>query len=86
MEQQEQKKDQPRAATLIEKMKQTLMHQKRDLPEQTAPTLSLRTCPNCGAGRAKGDGLTHCAYCNFAFIQPSITDGIHLKKTDNSPS
>lgn len=82
----EKKQEQPRAVSLIQKMKQTLQNQKRAPQEQITPTLSLLTCPNCGAGRAKRDGLTHCAYCNFEFIKPKITDGIHLKKTDNSPS
>lgn len=85
MEQKDSQK-QPRAASLIQKMKQTLQSQKRDIPAQTAPTFHLHTCPNCGAGRAKSDGVTHCAYCNFEFIKTQITDGIHLKKTDNSSS
>lgn len=52
--------------------------------EADAAGMSARTCPNCGAGRAKQDGLTHCAYCAFEFINTTLTDGIHIKKEDNS--
>ncbi len=41
-------------------------------------------CPNCGAGRAKQEGVTNCAYCGFTFIQVTLTDGLHIKKEDNS--
>lgn len=41
-------------------------------------------CPNCGAGRAKQDGITHCAYCGFEFIRVKLENGIHIKKEDNS--
>ncbi|MDR1876758.1 MAG: hypothetical protein LBQ84_03960 [Flavobacteriaceae bacterium] len=44
----------------------------------------VNTCPNCGAGRAKEDGLTHCAYCGFEFISTELSDGIYIKKEDNS--
>ena len=43
-------------------------------------------CPNCGAGRAKQDGLTHCAYCGHKFLAVQLTDGIFIKKEDNSNS
>jgi uncharacterized Zn finger protein (UPF0148 family) len=43
-------------------------------------------CPNCGAGRAKQDGLTHCAYCGHEFLSVKLTDGIFIKKEDNSNS
>lgn len=46
--------------------------------------MTIKDCPNCGAGRAQQDGITHCAYCGFAFIRVKIADGIHLKKDDNS--
>ena len=48
--------------------------------EMTDAQMSMRDCPNCGAGRAKQDGLTHCAYCNFEFLSVVLTDGINLKK------
>lgn len=48
------------------------------------PGMDVRTCPNCGAGRAKQDGLTKCAYCGYSFYNGSLTDGIYIKKEDNS--
>ncbi|MNR21162.1 hypothetical protein D3C85_1380490 [compost metagenome] len=52
--------------------------------EITDAQMSLRDCPNCGAGRAKHDGLTNCAYCGYEFIQVKLTDGFYIKKEDNS--
>lgn len=46
--------------------------------------MKVRDCPNCGAGRAKHDGVTKCAYCGFEFMNIQLTDGIHVKKEDNS--
>ncbi|TDW48941.1 hypothetical protein EV144_103461 [Flavobacterium sp. 270] len=46
--------------------------------------MNLRNCPNCGAGRAKQDGVTHCAYCKFEFLNVKLTDGLYIKKEDNS--
>lgn len=48
------------------------------------PKIEVRDCPNCGAGRAKQEGITHCAYCGFEFISVKLTDGIFIKKEDNS--
>lgn len=42
--------------------------------------LGATDCPNCGAGRAKRDGVKKCAYCGFEFIQHDHTQGIHLTK------
>ncbi|MDR2108739.1 MAG: hypothetical protein LBP28_04695 [Coriobacteriales bacterium] len=53
--------------------------------EETPPGMDVALCPNCGAGRAKHDGLTHCAYCGYQFIDTELGDGIYLKKEDNSP-
>lgn len=47
-------------------------------------SLTIKDCPNCGAARAQQDGITHCAYCGFEFIAVKISDGINLKKEDNS--
>jgi uncharacterized protein (DUF983 family) len=52
--------------------------------ENSEAGIQAATCPNCGAGRAKQDGVTHCAYCGFEFIATTLTDGIHVKKEDNS--
>lgn len=46
--------------------------------------MKVRDCPNCGAARTKQDGLTRCAYCGFAFMDIRLSDGIHIKKEDNS--
>lgn len=72
--------------SLIERMKLKAMNQKNyggDYVEDQAK-IAVRDCPNCGAGRAKQDGLTHCAYCDFEFLSVVLTDGINLKKEDNS--
>lgn len=47
-------------------------------------SMDVKDCPNCGAGRAKQDGLTHCAYCGFEFLSIKLTDGLFIKKEDNS--
>ncbi len=73
-------------SSLIERMKQKAMEQKnyggQYIEEQAK--VNVRDCPNCGAGRAKQDGLTHCAYCNFEFLSVVLTNGINLKKENNS--
>lgn len=48
------------------------------------PGMAAATCPNCGAGRAKQDGVTHCAYCDFEFISTQLGDGVFISKDDNS--
>lgn len=52
--------------------------------ETTEAKMSVKDCPNCGAGRAKEDGVTHCAYCGFQFLNVKLTDGLYIKKEDNS--
>jgi len=71
---------------LLQKMKQKAMEQKNYGGEvnEVPASVSTRTCPNCGAGRMQQGGLTHCAYCGFEFIPVKLTDGINLKKKDNS--
>ncbi|MDR0673438.1 MAG: hypothetical protein LBF93_07230 [Zoogloeaceae bacterium] len=54
--------------------------------EASLPVMDAAVCPHCGAGRAKADGLTHCAYCGRRFLAVALDDGIYLKKTDNSPN
>lgn len=41
-------------------------------------------CSNCGAGRSKDDGITKCAYCGFEFMNIKLTDGMFIRKEDNS--
>ncbi|HEX6432293.1 MAG TPA: hypothetical protein VF008_31590 [Niastella sp.] len=72
--------------SLLEKMKQKAVQQKSyggEFVEESAK-MNAGTCPNCGAGRAEQDGLTHCAYCGFEFLSVKLTDGINIKKEDNS--
>lgn len=72
--------------SILEKMKLKAMEQKPyggEFLEEDAK-VSARTCSNCGAGRAKQDGLTHCAYCGFEFLSVKLSDGINIKKEDNS--
>lgn len=72
--------------SLLQKMRQTAKEQKSyggDFVDEPAK-VNVRTCPNCGAGRAQQDGLTHCTYCGFEFLSVQLTDGIHIKKEDNA--
>lgn len=46
--------------------------------------MQVYDCPECGAGRALADGLTVCAYCGFKFMTVRLSDGIHIKKINNS--
>jgi len=72
--------------SFVEKMKLKAQQQKNYGGEITATEAKMATCtcPNCGAGRAKQDGLTNCAYCGHAFVDVKLTDGLHIKKEDNS--
>lgn len=42
--------------------------------------VNVTDCPNCGAGRAKLDGVKKCGYCGFVFLEKDHTAGIHLNK------
>ena len=56
-----------------------------DLTPITPPTgVAVASCPGCGAGRARADGLTRCAYCGHEFMSRALTDGIYLSSSDNS--
>ncbi len=78
--------DNKKPLSILEKMKQKALDQKNYGGKfvEEAAKVTTRTCPNCGAGRAKQDGLTHCAYCGFEFLAVDLTDGINIKKEDNS--
>ncbi len=54
--------------------------------EYTPPPagVAAKACPGCGAGRAKSDGLTRCAYCGHEFMTRALTDGVYLSSDDNS--
>jgi uncharacterized Zn finger protein (UPF0148 family) len=73
--------------SFLDNLKKTAAAQKSYLLYEKAapPEMAAAVCPNCGAGRAKQDGLTHCAYCGHRFIDVELDDGIYLKKEDNSP-
>lgn len=79
--------DEKKPLSFVEKMKLKAQNQKSYGIDDNAfkeAKLGAADCPNCGAGRAKQDGLTHCAYCSHEFISVEITDGLFLKKEDNS--
>jgi len=72
--------------SFIERMKQRATNQQSYGGDATASAAKTEqaACLNCGAGRTKQDGLTHCAYCGHAFITTTLTDGKYIKKEDNS--
>lgn len=74
--------------SFVERMRQKAAGQKNygGDPEIKHASMEIKDCPNCGAGRAKQDGLTHCAYCGHQFLQVKLTDGVYVKKEDNSNS
>jgi len=75
-----------KALSLLERLKQKTQSQTAYGGEAKAveAKIDATVCPNCGAGRAKMDGLTKCGYCGFVFIEKELTDGINIKKEDNS--
>ena len=78
--------EEKKANSLIEKLKAKAKQQENygGHPEHKPADMGAGNCPNCGAGRAKHDGLTHFAYCGFEFMAVKLTDGIHIKPEDNS--
>ena len=70
--------------SIVQQMKRLAMQQKREQFVEQQAASSVVTCPQCGAGRAKHDGLTACAYCGFEYTNAVLTDGIHIRETDNS--
>lgn len=78
--------DDKKPLSFVEKMKLKAQQQKSygGDPELKPANVGVRDCPNCGAARAKDDGLTKCAYCGFEFISVHLTDGLNIKKEDNS--
>lgn len=73
-------------SSFIERMKQRAAAQKSYGGTATGAEAKTQeaACPNCGAGRTRQDGLTHCAYCGHAFIHTKLTDGKYIQKEDNS--
>jgi uncharacterized Zn finger protein (UPF0148 family) len=75
--------------SFVEKMKLKAQNQKSygiDSEVFKEAKLDAIACPNCGAGRAKQDGLTHCAYCGHEFLAVTLTNGIFITDQDNSNS
>ncbi|PSL45618.1 hypothetical protein CLV51_104324 [Chitinophaga niastensis] len=72
--------------TYLEKLRQSALNQKNYGGEvnMEEARVEARDCPNCGAGRAYRHGLTACAYCGFTFMDIKLTDGVHIKKENNS--
>lgn len=68
--------------SLVERMRLKTQTQQKyggEFIEEKA-TIGVTDCQNCGAGRAKSDGLKECAYCGFVFLEKEHTAGIHLNK------
>jgi hypothetical protein len=79
--------EEKKANSFLQKLKEKAANSKSYLQDETKsdkPSMGAAVCPNCGAGRAKQDGLTHCAYCDFEFISTELGDGIFLNKDHNS--
>ncbi len=78
--------EEKKALSFVEKMKLKAQAQKNYGGDAaiTDANMGARDCPNCGAARAKQDGLTKCGYCGFNFIDTTLTDGFYIKKEDNS--
>lgn len=76
--------EQQKPLSIVEQMKQRALAQQRDKVVEQQAESTVATCPQCGAGRAKHDGLTACAYCGYEYTQAVLSDGIHIKETDNS--
>jgi uncharacterized protein (DUF983 family) len=79
-------KNAPRAQSFLAQMKARAQSQGSggSVSEPTTAKMRLNACPNCGAGRAKEDGLTLCAYCGFEYLSVRLSDGLHLTADDNS--
>ncbi|HVI44495.1 MAG TPA: hypothetical protein VM802_06485 [Chitinophaga sp.] len=75
-----------RTLTYLERLKQKAATQENyggEVVKEDAK-MKVRDCPECGAGRAYQHGLTACAYCGFVFMDVKLTDGVHIKKENNS--
>lgn len=73
-------------SSYLDRLKQqaaTQQHYGGDINPEEAK-MDIRDCPGCGAGRAFEKGLTACAYCGFVFMEVKLTDGVNIKKENNS--
>ncbi|TYR34732.1 hypothetical protein FXV77_14780 [Sphingobacterium phlebotomi] len=76
--------DKDKPISLVERLKRIALEQKRESVAVKPADSLIVQCPQCGAGRAKRDGLTKCAYCGYEFIATQLSDGIIMKEEDNS--
>jgi hypothetical protein len=79
--------EQKKATSFLQKLKEKTASTKTYMEDQSQPeeaSMGATVCPNCGAGRAKQDGVTHCAYCDFEFLATTLSDGVFVSKEDNS--
>jgi len=72
--------------SFIERMKQRAVSQDNygGKSQEFGAGTESTSCPDCGAGRARQDGVTHCAYCGHTFITTTLDDGKYISKSDNS--
>lgn len=79
--------DDPEKKTLsiVERLKKKALEQKREKITTQPLRTTVLQCPDCGAARAKVDGLTRCAYCGRQLMEVELTDGINITSKDNSP-
>jgi ribosomal protein S27AE len=71
--------EEKKISSFLDRLKENAEKQKHygvETEENEAKTNSLN-CINCGAGRTKHDGITHCGYCGFEFIKVKLTGGIY---------
>ncbi|MBB6240314.1 ribosomal protein L37E [Pedobacter sp. AK013] len=75
-----------RTLTYLEQLKQKTLNQENygGVIKEEDAKIEVRDCPECGAGRAFNAGLTTCAYCGFKFMDVRLSDGVHIKKENNS--
>ena len=68
----------------LERLKEKTQQQKHygGDAKETAASVGAVSCPNCGAARAKQDGLKVCAYCGHEFLSINLSDGLNIKKDD----
>lgn len=78
--------EQKEMSSFIEKLKQKTGSQQSygGKADPRAAGMDVTDCPNCGARRARQDGITHCVYCGFEFLAIQLGNGLHLGENDNS--
>lgn len=75
-----------RALFYLGRLKQQVVNQENyggEIKEEKAK-IEVGNCPECGAGRVFRMGLTICAYCGYKFMGVKLTNGLHIRKENNS--